>query len=105
AILNANPNDVAVVFGRDLELISHGGSIGDAQKRMVVTPTGSVNARAQGDIYLETRDGDLRSDTIESLSGSIDLLSRGGEINIEKLLLSSPVEPIMQRLQSLAPAG
>src|SRR5690606_37992220 len=93
--------DVVAVMGQNLELISERGGIGEAESRLVVRAAGTVNARAEADIYLEA-EGDLRSDRVQSRRGSVDLSSRGGSIEVNELWLAVPDGASEQEIHLLA---
>ena len=84
SITNTNLNGDINLVGNNLTLTAHNGSIGAADKRLVVVIPGIVEAQAAHDIHLEARSGDLKASNIVSQQGDINLLVIDGSANIDQ---------------------
>lgn len=79
----------AILRGATIDVRALGGTIGEAQRRLTVTPSEAFNAIAWGDLFIGVPVGDLVSDHLESEHGRIDLYVEGGELDLHTL--RSPV--------------
>ena len=68
------------VAGRNITLTADQGGIGGAGGTLVVAASGTLDAAAGGDVYLEDRDGDFVSNSLVSRSGSLHLIAQQGAL-------------------------
>ena len=100
-IVNVDPTDLAAVIGRNLDLRSVGGGIGNVDKRVAVQASGVVNLTAEADVYLRSQ-GDLNVDLLQALSGSVDLMAQSGIISVNQLSLATGDEASSEIVQTQA---
>lgn len=74
----------AILVGRNVVLTTRNGEMGTRQERIVIDPTGVVNAESFGSLFLHIL-RDLQSDYIRSLTGWVNILVPQGEMQFWQL--------------------